>query len=151
MKKNLKNILFIIVTLVVVTILAIGGYFIFVKKGGIRYKYITAENYEQIANEITEKLGDSDDSYYFTYACITYITKDGLTEDYFNNPEDSKLYKSIYNKTVNQLIEEGKKLMEENNMTLEKFKEQVDIINDLGSGNMNIDNNRNSVDEEYMD
>lgn len=35
------------------------------------------------------------------------------------------MYANIYGKTVQQLIDEGKQLMEENNVTIEQMKEQL--------------------------
>lgn len=140
-KKKSKKIIAIIITLIVVAILIIGGYFIFVKKvGNVRNKLITAENYNQITEQVTEELTDSDDAYYFIYACITYMSEAGLTEEYLYNQNDNILFKEIYNKTVNQLIEEGKTMMEENDVTLEQFKQQVEAINNNSSFE-NIDEN----------
>lgn len=138
-KNGSKKIIPIMITIIVIAVLIVGGYFIFVKNGNVRNKLITKENYNQITEQITEQLKDSDDSYYFIYACITYMSKAGLTEEYLNSQDESLLYKEIYNKTVNQLVQEGKKMLEESDMTLEKFKRQVDIINDMGNGGMTDD------------
>lgn len=41
-------------------------------------------------------------------------------------------YKSLFGKTIRELIEEGKKLMKDNNITLEQYKEQLNSLNNLG-------------------
>lgn len=140
--KNVKKVISIILAIFVIAVLIVGGYFIFVKNGNIRNKLITEENYEKITEQITNELKDSDDAYYYTYACINYMSKSGLTEEYLNSKDDKLLYKDIYNKTVGQLIEEGKTMLNESEMTLEQFKEQVEIINKFNeSSNEVIDEN----------
>ncbi len=140
--KNIKRIVAIAISIIVVAVLVIGGYFIFTQNGNIRNKLITKDNYAKITEQVTEQLKDSDDAYYFTYACVNHMSKAGLTEEYLNIQDDDILYKDIYNKTVGQLIDEGKNLMSESDMTLEKFKEQVEIINKFSnSTNEVIDEN----------
>lgn len=40
--------------------------------------------------------------------------------------DESAMYASIYGKTVQQLIDEGKQLMEENNITLDQYKQNLE-------------------------
>ncbi len=89
----------------------------------IKNKTITAENYEDIMNSIGNELKDEDEAYYFTYACLYYIAKDGMASA-FSNPDDTQaMYARVYGKTVGHLIEEGKQLMQENDMTVERYKQ----------------------------
>lgn len=150
--KNGKKILLSILTVLVITGLIIGCYYMLKKsenkeiKTSVREKIITQENYEEITNQITEELGDSDDAYYFTFACITYMSEAGLTDKYFQSRDDSMLYEKIYNKTVNQLIEDGKQLMSESETTIDDFKRQINIINNTGA-ELNELNNTNVVND----
>lgn len=89
----------------------------------IKNEIITAENYEDIMNRIGNELKDEDEAYYFTYACLYYIAKDGMATA-FSNPDDTEaMYARVYGKTVEQLIDEGKQLMQENDMTVERYKQ----------------------------
>ncbi len=142
--KNVKKALFIVLTIIVVLVLIAGGYFIFVKNGNVRNRLITKENYTKITEQVTEQLKDSDDAYYFIYACINYMSKSGLTEEYLNSKDDDLLYKDIYNKTVQNLINEGKTMLDKDGRTLEEFKNQVDIIN-------NLNNNSSDISDEIID
>ena len=57
---------------------------------------------------------------------VYHMMQDGLAAA--GSQEDlseSDMYKNIYGKTLNQLIDEGKQFMEENNVTIEQFKQQV--------------------------
>lgn len=74
---------------------------------------ITEDNYEEISDEVAEKYGDEDETYYFAYACMYYTIQGALTEEYLKTEDESLLYQEIYGKTVDELISEGKKIMEE--------------------------------------
>ena len=58
-----------------------------------------------------------------------YIMKDGLTQEYMTTQDENLLYKNIYNKTVQELIDDGKKIMADNNVTIEQYKEQLQKMN----------------------
>ena len=66
---------------------------------------------------------------YFAYATSNYIFKDGLANAFnmemTEDQKETESYKNIYGKTINQLVQEGKNLMKENNMTVEKYKETL--------------------------
>lgn len=137
-----KKILYIIIGIVLIGALCIGAYALLKNKDNtsstasniistksIKKEQITAENYEEISKKVTEELGDTDDTYYFSYACMYYIMKDGFTQEYMTTQDESLLYKNICNKTVQNLIDEGKKLMKENNVTVEQYKKQLETIN----------------------
>ena len=79
---------------------------------------LTSENYDKLSKEFADKYKDKDELYYYTYSTLYYIFKDGLVDN-------TKQYINIYNKTINELIDEGKNLMKENNMTVEKYKKQL--------------------------
>ena len=136
-KGNSKTILCIVIAIIVVIALVVGGYFLLKNNdsttagtgtASIKSEVVTAENYEELTDKVGTELGETDEAYYFAYACMYYIMQDGLTTEYMTSQDDSLLYKNIYNKTVQTLIDEGKNLMEENDVTVEEFKQQV---NDL--------------------
>lgn len=138
-KGNSKTILCIVIAIIIVIALIIGGYFLLksadnttigASVSSIKSEVITAENYEEVSNKIEEELGETDETYYFAYACMYYIMQDGLTAEYMTSQDESLLYKNIYNKTVQTLIDEGKNLMEENDITVEEFKQQVNDLSE---------------------
>lgn len=89
----------------------------------IKDEIITAENYEEVMSKIGNEW--KDEAYYFTYACLYYVAKDGMAAA-FSNPDDKEaMYVRVYGKSVKQLIEEGKQLMQENDMTVEKYKQSL--------------------------
>ena len=114
-----KTLVIIIVLLIIVV--AIVAYFLF---GGssIGNTVVSADNYEEISNEIADEYGDGDEAYYYAYACSYYIIN-AMSSEYFESEDESLLYQDIYGKTVNELISEGKDLMEENGVTPESWKE----------------------------
>lgn len=95
------------------------------KANNIKDTVITAKNYKEIYDTLGNKIDNEKEAYYFTYACMYYILQDGLSQEYFATQDESVLYQRIYNKTVQKLINEGKDLMKENNMTVEKWKKQL--------------------------
>jgi len=134
-KSNKGLIVFIVIVIIVV--LGIGGYFLLKNKDTIPTggnntqtssklnETITAENYEKLTEEIAQELGDTDNLYYFSYATTYYIAKDGMSAAFSGNEDESAMYANIYGKTANDLIKEGKELMEENDVTIDEFKENL--------------------------
>lgn len=144
MEKNNKKSVIIVVAIIAVLLLALVIY-LMVKSNSdnegdkgldvpkeevsfidsIKNETVTAETYEDISNRIGAELDKEDELYYFSYAVMYYMAKDGLAAAFTNPDDESAMYASIYNKTVGQLIAEGKELMEQNDMTVEKFKESL--------------------------
>lgn len=87
---------------------------------------ITAENYQNMMDKIEDNMKEDEDLYYLSYSVLYYITKDGISSAFSQNADESAMYVNIYGKTVNQLIEEGKQLMKDNNMTIETYKQQLE-------------------------
>lgn len=152
-KSNKGLIIAIVVILLIV--LGVGAYFFISGNGSIltggkasniKNETITAENYEELSKKLSQELGEVDDVYYYTYACTYYIMKDGFTSEYLSTQDENLLYKNIYNKTVKQLINEGKDLMQEEGTTLEKYKESLkDLSNSVNDLNNSINDFNNSV------
>lgn len=129
----------IYIVIILIFAFCIGGYFLFCRNGNsiftstsnisdnknIKKEKITSENYEEISNRVSKELGDVNDTYYFSYACMYYIMKDGFTKEYMTTQDESLLYKNIYNKTVQELINEGQQLMKDNNITIEEYKQNL--------------------------
>ena len=86
---------------------------------------LTKENYEELSNKYAEKNKDNDNLYYYSYAVLYYTMKDGLNNLSKTSKNEEIIYKNIYGKTINQLIKEGKELMKQNNITIEKYKENL--------------------------
>ena len=140
-KKKTKVV--IIVFFIILVTIVVGGFFL-IKKGiflsNIRKETITAENYEEIFNRISEELKDTDDIYYLSYSVMYYMMKDGIASKLNGNEDENAMYVNIYEKTVQQLIDEGKQLMIDNNVSIEEFKENIKDLE-------NLDNNLNSYTE----
>ena len=116
----------IVIAVVVAIAVIVGGYFLLSSgKGNFKKQIVSQENYEEILNKIIDKLGDTDETYYYTYACIYHVAQAGFTNEYLQNKDESLLYKDVIGKTVQQLIDEGKQLMEEKNVTVESYKQQL--------------------------
>lgn len=79
---------------------------------------VTADNYNTIGNMFNE---NQDELYYFTYACLYYSFTERLT----TGIDEATAMQKIYGKTVQQLVDEGKQLMKDNNITVEQYKKQL--------------------------
>lgn len=95
----------------------------------IKDEVITADNYDEIMDKIEQELKKDEELYYLSYSLMYYITKDGLASAFTNPDDESAMYVNIYGKTVKQLIEEGKQLMIDNNITIEEYKQQIETLN----------------------
>lgn len=91
----------------------------------LRDQIITADNFEKITEKIQsgEALDyNEDDFFYYTYATLSYSVKamkQGITDT-------DKIYENnIYGKTLQQIIDEGKQFMKDENTTVEKFKSSL--------------------------
>ena len=95
---------------------------------------ITEENYDEIMEHMKEELDKEDEVYYATYAMTYYMMQDGLTEAFSNLGDESfnesAMYSRIYGKTMKQLINEGKQLMKQENITLEQYKKSLDSFSE---------------------
>lgn len=133
--------LYVAIVIVAIILLSAGIYYIVRKDskdtGGsifaksLKDETITAENYQDIMDRIEKEFNkDDEEVYYLSYSMLYYITKDGIASAFTNSVDESAMYVNIYGKTVKQLINEGKKLMRDNNVTLEQYKEQVEKSGD---------------------
>ena len=52
-----------------------------------------------------------------------HMVQDGIPSATTLDSDKSAMYVNIYGKTVKQLIDEGKKLMKDNKVTLEEYKQ----------------------------
>lgn len=125
-----KTGLYIAIVVIVAIILIIGAWFLFGNKEtvdifskSIKNEVITAENYDEITKKFQEEVGESDELYYAGYAMFYYMMKDGMAAAFEPNADENAVYTSIYGKTMKQLVEEGKQLMKDNNVTIEQFKQ----------------------------
>ena len=126
-KKQSKKWLIALVVIILVVVIGVALYFIFTNiNGGIRKETFTEENYQELMNRIGEELKDSDDLYYISYSAIYYMTKDGLSSALAGNNDEKEMYKSFFGKTVQDMINEGKNLMKENNVSIDEYKKQIE-------------------------
>ncbi len=100
----------------------------------IKNEVITAENYEKLMNQAEQEFTENDEEiYYLSYAVMYYIMTDGMEAALSGSEDESEMYVNIYGKTVQQLIDEGKKLMEENNVSLDEYKQKIKDLNELSN------------------
>ena len=86
---------------------------------------ITAENYEEISNQLAGNLKE-DELYYYTYATVYYMAQDGFSNLFALEEDESLMYQNIYNKSIKQLINEGISLMKQNNITWQEYKSNLE-------------------------
>ena len=115
-----KKVIGIVVAIVVVVLIGIFA----LGKGNVKNKTMTAENFDEISEKLKDSLSE-DEACYFSYACMQYMLKDGLSAALTDSDNEEAMYKSIYGKKVGDMIEEGKQLMKEDNTTVEQFKENL--------------------------
>lgn len=142
--KSSKGLIIFIVIIIVIA-LGIGCYFLLKNKDIITTgenntqtsskldETITAENYEELTEDIAQELGDTDELYYFTYATTYYIAKDGMSAAFSGSEDESAMYTNIYGKTAKELIKEGKELMQENDVTIDEFKGSLENLENVSS------------------
>ena len=100
----------------------------------IKNEVITAENYEKLMNQAEQEFTEDDEEiYYLSYAVMYYIMTDGMEAALSGSEDESEMYVNIYGKTVQQLIDEGKQLMEENNVSLDEYKQKIKDLNELSN------------------
>lgn len=139
-KERGKVAIYIVIAIVIIVALGIGAYFLISKDSNIldvfspniKSEVITSENYNEIMDKIGEDLKDDDDKYYLSYSVLYYAMKDGIASAFSGNENevDNAMYANIYGKSIQQLIDEGKQLMKDNDITLEEYKEQLKNLNE---------------------
>lgn len=135
-ERRSNSLIYVIIVIIIVALLALGVYFILNHKaintdGGIfsksiKEETITAENYDEIMDKIEEKMRDDEELYYLSYSIMYYMLQDGISSAFTLDSNESAMYTNIYGKTVKQLIDEGKKLMQDNGVTLEEYKQGLE-------------------------
>lgn len=140
-EKNKKSIVWVSVIILIIVIIAIIAVIFLVQKpnssdsvnsgnifsflDNIKKETVNADTYEDILSRISAELDNEDELYYFSYSVMYYITRDGMSAAFTNPDDENAMYVNIYGKTVGQLLDEGKELMKQNDMTVEKFKESL--------------------------
>ena len=107
-----KAILYI---LLVILLIAVAGLTVF-------YVLITAENMDKVIEKMEQKAKKDEELYYASYAMMYHIMQNGITNQGETVKDKNIIYKNVYGKTVKVLIEEGKQIMQDNDITLEAFK-----------------------------
>lgn len=133
--------LFIIIAVAVIALICVGAFCLLKKdeakptgtglfSKSIKNEVVTAENYKELSERIGPELNNEDEAYQFVYACMYYVIQDGMSVTFdfslTDEQKETKSYERVYGKTVKQLIDEGKQLMKDNDMTVEKFKQSME-------------------------
>lgn len=137
--KQPKKGMYIIISIITAIIVGAGVYFWITNQkkeempisNSVRNETFRADNYEQLMERAEQELVNDNDIYYLTYSMMYYIVKDGMTAAFSDNGTEADMYINIYGKKVSQLIEEGKQLMKENNMTIEDYKKELDNMSNV--------------------
>ena len=140
-ERKSNKLMLILIFFIIVVVAVIGVYFLSNNKAisqSIRNEVITAENYEEIMNNLKTEMKNDEEIYYLSYSIMYYMFEDGFASAFTNPDDETAMYKRIYGKTVQQLIDEGKQLMKDNDMTIEKFKKSLEETNEE-IGNINTD------------
>ena len=141
-KKSDKVIKSVVITVIV---LALCGLLIWViinaKKEYKATSYLdtelTSENYDEMIKEFNKNMkkdeepGYKDEYYYFNYAFNSHMFDDAASTVSQNPEENTTIpaqFKYIYGKTLNNVIDEGKKLMEEKHFSLSDY---INYLNSL--------------------
>lgn len=143
MKKK-STVIYIIIAIVVLAIIGVSLYFVLNRdtkndtqsttENSIRSEIITAENYEELMNKAEQEFStDDEEIYYLSYSVMYYIMTDGMQAAMAGSEDESEMYVNIYGKTVQQLIDEGKQLMEENDVSLDEYKSKINDLNELSN------------------
>lgn len=139
----LKKIIKAILLLLVIAIIVFGGMYIgnpelmekllnkaispitnIVKKDVYGTK-ITKENYNTVGDDLKGDLTENE-LLYMAYAMMVNALNNLQNQDILNLPENYDGSEANYNKTVGELIEQGKKSMKDNNITPEQWKTQFE-------------------------
>ena len=91
---------------------------------------ITEENFDELTEEIASELGETDELYYFSYATMYYMMVDGFSSAFSEEDVETAMYANIYGKTAEDLISEGKELMQENDITIDEWKANLEDLAD---------------------
>lgn len=87
---------------------------------------VSKESYDEIMDKMDEYIETEEEAYYLSYSIMYYMSKDGIAAALAGNEDEDAMYVNIYGKTVQKLIDEGKQLMKDNNVTLEEYKKQLE-------------------------
>lgn len=117
--------LYVGIVIAVAVVIAIVAFFL-LNGSDIRKETITAENYEEMLDKLDKKLAGQDDLYYISYSVMYHLMTDGMNATDENKEE--AMYSNIYGKTVQELIDDGKKLMEEENVSIDQVKQTLDQL-----------------------
>ena len=98
---------------------------------------LSSENYDEMISKFNKEMkkenetGYKDEYYYFNYAFNSHMFDDAASTVSQNPEENTTIpaqYKYIYGKTIHNVIDEGKKLMEEKHFSLSDY---IDYLNSL--------------------
>ena len=123
-RENGSVIIYVLIAVIVIALAGLAVYYI-LEESDIKNKEITAENINKILEVIEKRAKKDEELYYVNYAMMYHIMQNGIADQNANQKDKNEIYKNIYGKTVKELINEGKELMQKNDITLEQFKSGV--------------------------
>ena len=126
-RENGSVIIYVLIAVIVIALAGLAVYYI-LEESDIKNKEITAENINEILEVIEKRAKKDEELYYVNYAMMYHIMQNGIADQNANQKDKNEIYKNIYGKTVKELINEGKELMQKNDITLEQFKSGVQGI-----------------------
>lgn len=140
-KGKANVLLFVIIAIAVVALVGVGIFFVLKNSDStstgaglfsknIRSETITAENFEEMMTRLDNEMEGEDDLYYLSYSIMYYMVQDGMEASTDPEADESATYARIYGKTVETLINEGKQLMSDNDITVEEYKKVIDQAGD---------------------
>lgn len=116
--------LYVGIVIAVAVVIAIVAFFL-LNGGDIRKETITADNYEEMLDKLDKKLAGQDDLYYISYSVMYHLMTDGMNAA---EGDENAMYANIYGKTVQELIDDGKSLMEKENVSIDQVKQTLDQL-----------------------
>ena len=120
MKKNNQKGAINIIAIILIIVIIIAIVFAVLYFTDFKRTKLTEENIDEVMEEAGDKL-DEDEKAYLAYSVMYYVFTDGLS----NLDDEDAAYKNIYDKTIQDLINEGKDMMEEEGITPEEFTESM--------------------------
>lgn len=120
-KEKGSAVIYVVIAVIAIVLAGLAIYYI-LEESDIKNQVITAENINKTLEVIEQRAKKDEELYYVNYAMMYHIMQNGIADQSGSQKDRDAIYADIYGKTVNELIEEGRKLMQDNNITLREFK-----------------------------
>lgn len=114
---------------IIIAVVSLTLFIILIKNNSIENIILTKDNLQETMDNYSKMKKDSDDIVYVVYALLYYTTIDYMYNIFNLDAAEENAYMRVYGKTIKELKNEGKSLMEENNVTVKQFKESLKYYN----------------------